>query len=274
MAILTEFFCVHCNLLPSISFHSLFLCVLSLPAPPENIAFSSRPLHDEERLLLAYKIEKVYPLPQVAIYQSCPETRIDSMKKILIHESGCCTKERTIHKTSSSRQYKEGINHFKNTNGLIQEVPFFTLQHVQYIDFSDVYLNYNKLNCEFVEGEEVSITFSLQITIPGTDFVVTKSIQFYPGKVLIHQFLFLRIELFFSNDPFFAFLYLILLGRPNYKSSHHERLVQEEGNVGSSSSRSRFRSLGGFSSIVLLLILSLIWNKFHSRNQLTEPVNS
>lgn len=216
-------------------------------APPENIAFSSRPLHDEERILLAYKIEKVYPLPQVAIYQSCPETRIDSIKKILIHKSGCCTKER-IH-TTSSRQYKEGTNHLKNTKPMVQEAPFFTLQHVQYIDFSDVYLNYNKLSCEFIEGEEVSIAFSLQITIPGTDFVVTKSIQFYPGTILslLRFKLFLMITLQYLNFSLFDYI-----GRPNYNGSHKERLVQEE-NVGSSSSQ--FGSLSGFSSIVLLLIL-------------------
>lgn len=122
----------------------------------------------------------MYPLPQIAIYQSCPEMRIDSVKKILIHESGCCTKER-IH---TAREYKEGTNHLKNTKTVVQEAPFLTLQHVQYIDFSDVYLNYNKLSCEFIEGEDVSIAFSLQITIPGTDFAVTRSIQFYPGTIL------------------------------------------------------------------------------------------
>lgn len=191
-------FCLHLDslffsslyslLLPDFSPSHLFLMSSSFwtnTAPPKNIAFSSRPLQDEERLLLAYKVEKVFPLPQVAIYQSCPETRIESsIKKILIHESGCCNKG-GAHTGHSSRHNNMDDTHFKDYSHSLASSPheesFFTLQHVQYIDFSDVYLNYNKLNCEFREGEDVSISFTLQIKIPGTDFVVTRSILFYPG---------------------------------------------------------------------------------------------
>jgi len=42
-------------------------------APPESIEFSAEPIKHEEKILVSYRIHKVYPLPVITIYQSCLE---------------------------------------------------------------------------------------------------------------------------------------------------------------------------------------------------------
>ena len=48
-----------------------FLSKQQQTAPPESIEFSVEPIKHEDKILLSYRVEKVYPLPVITIYQTC-----------------------------------------------------------------------------------------------------------------------------------------------------------------------------------------------------------
>jgi hypothetical protein len=62
-----------------------------------------------------------------------------------------------------------------------QEV--YTMQHVQFMDSVEVLDNYRKSGCFFSMGRNTSpVIFELKLTIPSTDFVVRKSMEYFPGE--------------------------------------------------------------------------------------------
>lgn len=62
-----------------------------------------------------------------------------------------------------------------------KEETVYTMQHVQYLELREIADNYQVSGCSRENGD-YPVIFELKLTIPSTDFVVRKSIEFFPGE--------------------------------------------------------------------------------------------
>lgn len=135
----------------------------SLPDPPSRV-HENQDSEDDDQDNLASQDDN----------EDALENRGSRRKKMLEDEVETeRTSEATRHGSSSSSSL------LSSTAG--QEV--YTMQHVQFMDSVQVLDNYRKSGCFFSNrGLSSPVIFELKLTIPSTDFVVRKSIEYFPGE--------------------------------------------------------------------------------------------
>lgn len=83
-------------------------------------------------------------------------------------------------------QEKVSQDHSSSSSSLLSSEEgqaVYTMQHVQFMDLVEVLDNHRKSGCfSFARTRATPVIFELKLTIPSTEFVVRKSIEYFPGE--------------------------------------------------------------------------------------------
>jgi hypothetical protein len=136
--------------------------------PPNLVSFSSSMLKEERKLVLTYAIERVYPLPEINVSRTCSDLSLTPSPP----------------KEDKSLEIIHKASLWPSDSGAdLSEEGTYSLQHVQYIDFTDLDIYWESQGCEKraeMSSRPLPVTFQLNVRIPFTGYHVLRQIELFP----------------------------------------------------------------------------------------------
>ena len=105
--------------------------------------------------------------------KSTKSSKSNEKRMIIIHDSRWSTNGRqsVVDSSTNSRQHESRQKTKSTKTSSSKKQSPYTVQHVQYIDYETLEINFEKLRCS-----EMAARFEMRLTLPGTDFVASKFI--------------------------------------------------------------------------------------------------
>ncbi|KAI1282076.1 hypothetical protein HDE_13003 [Halotydeus destructor] len=154
--------------------------IMTIFQRPATVEFEAKVLEDEKKMLMSYKVAKVWPLPKVLVSVKCSRSNLfdKDTDALIVHNSWPSRDNGAISGQASETEPEVSVKQQKEERGERGkgdgEPPSFTVQHVQYLDIDRTF---ESLECGPLDH---SISIQLQLSLAGTDYSASRTVLIGP----------------------------------------------------------------------------------------------